>query len=259
MKVVILWNIVLMIYKLVVYQSLSNPIKESIKNVILRGDFFQFWFFGAILIIYLILPILHKHIYSKENRYNKFMIGLFVINILIDILIIIAKMHNRRIYVTGELQFVRIWTWIFYFSLGGYYSKYGSKIKISMKTEILILVLIIAIQTLYQIFMWKLIYHEVQMSLTYDNIITMIYCYLVFDILMKVKIERWSNDILKELSECTLGVYIVHLKIVLTLNQINPNNEIHITILIFVLTILNSNILVYIIRKVPILNQLVKL
>ncbi len=258
-KIIILWNIVLMIYKIIVYQNLSNPFKESIKNIFLRGDFFQFWFFGAIIIIYFILPILHKNIFTKEKIYKYFMIVLFFINIIVDIGIITGKLNNIRTYATNELQFVRIWTWLFYFSLGGYYSKYGSRIRISIKKEILILILIIIVQIAYQSFMGKWIYHEVQMSLTYDNIITMLYCYIMFDILMKKSIKENRIILIKELSNNTLGVYIIHLKIVLSLNSINSTNSVFMTSIIFILTIVISNIIVYLVRKVPMVNQLVNL
>ena len=59
------WTLIIWIYK---RDFSENPIKKVLGSLLQRGYFFQFWFFGALILIYLCLPILKKVLKSK-NQY----------------------------------------------------------------------------------------------------------------------------------------------------------------------------------------------
>ena len=43
------------------------PVKKIAASLIQKGYFFQFWFFGSLILIYLCLPILKKILHSKRS------------------------------------------------------------------------------------------------------------------------------------------------------------------------------------------------
>lgn len=43
-----------------------NPIKKLIGSLVQKGYFFQFWFFGALILIYICLPVLKQFLNKKK-------------------------------------------------------------------------------------------------------------------------------------------------------------------------------------------------
>ncbi len=58
------WNIIVWLFK---RDFTVNPIKKIVGSLVQKGYFFQFWFFGALILIYLCLPILRKFLNSKRR------------------------------------------------------------------------------------------------------------------------------------------------------------------------------------------------
>ena len=75
------WNIIVWLFK---RDFTVNPIKKIVGSLIQKGYFFQFWFFGALILIYLCLPILSKFLNSKR-RYLYILALLIVIGFIVEL------------------------------------------------------------------------------------------------------------------------------------------------------------------------------
>lgn len=118
-----LWNVVYwMVYSIWDIYSAEEQVnlmllliklpKEIIKSLVQKGYCWQFWYLGALLLIYLSLPILC----NIPKKYNKAIcMVLFVICMNMEIISIILGWPIQ----SKIIQTFRIWTWLFYFFLGG--------------------------------------------------------------------------------------------------------------------------------------------
>ena len=80
-----------------------------------KGLFFHFWYLGAMIILYLLCPLLHKLIKRNPQLFIGLTICLGVINILLDVM----QLIEGRQFVLNVVQTLRIWIWLFYFMSGG--------------------------------------------------------------------------------------------------------------------------------------------
>lgn len=123
----------ILVYKLVFYgayilksiivgtqRTLSEILMEAIQStgydllfcMVQRGDFFIYWFFGALIILYLLYPLIHM-LCQNRMAYLMVLTGLCIV----EIAIMFANLHNEFEHsIPGAL---RQWNWLFYFMLGG--------------------------------------------------------------------------------------------------------------------------------------------
>ncbi|EFV99970.1 hypothetical protein HMPREF9421_0508 [Streptococcus australis ATCC 700641] len=112
-----IWSLIIWIYK---RDFSENPIRIILDSLIQKGYFFQFWFFGALIIIYLCLPILKKFL-NSINRYL----------LILTLLVIIGLMFELTNYLLQKpvqfyvIQTFRLWTWFFYYILGGFLAQFN--------------------------------------------------------------------------------------------------------------------------------------
>ena len=83
----------------------TNPIKKIVGSLLQKGYFFQFWFFGALILIYLCLPILRKFLNSKRS-FLYILSSLLTIGLIFELANIILQMPLQS-YV---IQTFRLWT-----------------------------------------------------------------------------------------------------------------------------------------------------
>ncbi len=118
-KIVFFWNCILYVIKLGKALALDKIfsikllafVKEFLKSFVQKGAMWQFWYLGALLIIYLLLPFL-----SKLNQHSKRVV--LLICGIISIAIQIASFQCGKPMQKYVTQTFRIWTWLFYFLLG---------------------------------------------------------------------------------------------------------------------------------------------
>ena len=72
-------------------------------------------YLGAMIILYLLCPLLHKLIKRNPQLFIGLTICLGVINILLDVM----QLIEGRQFVLNVVQTLRIWIWLFYFMSGG--------------------------------------------------------------------------------------------------------------------------------------------
>jgi putative acetyl transferase len=143
----------------------TNPIKKIVGSLLQKGYFFQFWFFGALILIYLCLPILKKFLNSKRSY-------LYILSLLISIGLIfeLANVVLQMPLQSYFIQTFRLWTWFFYYILGGLVAQFDKEIiKKGFKRWMkVVAVLLLLISPVILFFLAKTIYHNLFAEYFYD-------------------------------------------------------------------------------------------
>ena len=82
LTIVFVWNMLIWMIK---RDFNVNPLMKIIGSLIQEGYAYQFWFFGSLIIIYLILPIVKK-LLEKDYSYSVILLILIVIGIVIEMI-----------------------------------------------------------------------------------------------------------------------------------------------------------------------------
>lgn len=197
------WNIIYSCVYLIINQQFINPIELMIRNFWQKDFFGHFWFLYSIIIIYMVLPFI-KQIFQKLSR------GVFL-TVIVIILMISIDFGNVLIQY-NITQSLRIWTWFGYFLLGGVLGNEKIKRKIYKVIEIrlgmisLIMFSIIIIWVQYFLGFKKL--HIYLAEYHYDNIFTILWVSSIFILINLINMEM--NLVIKTISKCTMGIYIIH-------------------------------------------------
>lgn len=86
----------------------------TLGSLVQKGSFGIFWYFGAMMIIYLLLPILHR--LFTYHRYS-FILLTIVLGIACNVIFALNFLGTH--IENNTIQTFRLWNWIFYFNLGG--------------------------------------------------------------------------------------------------------------------------------------------
>lgn len=203
--VVFFWNMLIWVLKADFY---SNPIRKTLGSLLQRGYFYQFWFFGALILIYLLLPIIRK-ILKRNNGYIILLLVLTIIGIFIEIINTFILHEPLQQYIP---QTFRIWTWLFYYIMGGFLGEINiRKIEINnISKGVIILLLFLSPFILFYIS--KNIYHNIYAEYFYDSILIKVLSIGLFIIFVKKGDGcgfRYSK-LVTEASSLIMGVFIIH-------------------------------------------------
>ena len=123
-RVVLLWSAPVALFAEITKSALGRAENVSVA-IIFRNSFCypffqkgymgQFWYIGTMIILYLLLPILHKVIYGRKNRW----VIIWVTFVLVSIGIQIGSLFVGAPLQKNVIQTCRLWTAIQYFLLGG--------------------------------------------------------------------------------------------------------------------------------------------
>lgn len=166
------------------------------------GSFFQegyypvFWYFGAMIIVYLLYPLINKLHQIKELYLLTFIILAIIQNC--------AFVSNLIGLGESDIPItLRFWNWIFYFMLGGFMKNYSVD-----RNLILITTGILIISTLFTRKWLDPYIHNYDISLFYSSPIVIAYACSAFLLLLTFRIK--DSLFIKECSILFLPVYAIH-------------------------------------------------
>lgn len=252
--VVFVWNILIWIVK---RDFNANPLKKIAGSLIQKGYFPQFWFFGALIIIYLVLPMIKK-VLEKNNSYFIILLILIVIGLIVEIINTFVIHKPLQQYIP---QTFRVWTWFFYYILGGYLGRINVKeIRLNIFGKAIFGVLFITSPViLYQLA--KNYYHNIFAEYFYDSVIVKIVSIGLF--ILFVKIEKniifKNNELIVMISSLTMGVYIVHTYILAQVMKYIDISVGYNTIIILIITLCISFFISRIIWSIKYFRVLLKI
>jgi len=188
-----------------------NPIPEIVLNLFFqKGFFWHFWFFGALILIYLVFPLLDR-LYLHKQKYFIILSGILILTqCATDALNIyhIIK-YNDAIYRHIPQAF-----WLenhfSYFILGGLLKLIKPRITKSIAIGSIFLLYGIAIA--YQLFIEKHFYPGIKCEFFHDNPIiiclsTILFIYI--SNIQQIKIKN-SRKIISTLASSVMVIYIIH-------------------------------------------------
>jgi surface polysaccharide O-acyltransferase-like enzyme len=261
--VVFLWNLIISLMRLLLNSEFTNPVYETIKNLFQRGYFWQFWFFGALIIIYILLPFIHK--YFKVTKIAVVLTIVFVAtSILIDFASSIRSYYGMPIIQIEINQTLRLWTWLAYYMLGGLIGKsdiLGLITKhISATANVIIMILMTIITNVYQYMIGKNLFKIPYAEYFYDNIFTFLWVFSLFILVIRInQFEGKLGKIAAAISSNSMGIYIIHVTVIKMMDQSNIFNTPVLNIGLIIIVFFISLVFSAIICKLPIVSKLVKI
>ncbi|MDS8433997.1 acyltransferase family protein [Streptococcus pneumoniae] len=247
------WSFIVWLFK---RDFTTNPIKKIVGSLIQRGYFFQFWFFDALILIYLCLPILRQFLNSKRSYLYSLSL-LMTIGLIFELSNILLQMPIQ----TYVIQTFRLWTWFFYYLLGGYIAQFTieeieSRFKNWMK---IVSILLLLISPIILFFIAKTIYHNLFAEYFYDTLFVKVSTLGIFLTILMLTLNENRRESIVSLSNQTMGVFIIHTYIMKVWEKVLGFNFVGAYLLFALFTLSVSFIIVGMLMKIPYFNRIVKL
>ena len=247
------WNIIVWLFK---RDFTVNPIKKIVGSLIQKGYFFQFWFFGALILIYLCLPILSKFLNSKR-RYLYILALLIVIGFIVEL----ANIFFQRPLQTHVMQTFRLWTWFFYYILGGYIAQFNvDNLKYRFKNWMKIVsMLLVLISPIILFFLAKNTYHNLFSEYFYDILFVKFTSLGIFLMVLTLSLNENGSKWIVSLSNQTMGVFVIHTYVMKIWEKLIAFSFTGAYLWFAIFTLSISFIVIGILMRIPYLNRIVKL
>jgi surface polysaccharide O-acyltransferase-like enzyme len=233
-------------------QKLSNPFSNTVNNLFFQsGRFGQFWFLGALIIIYISFPLLDRTFINGKKYFEITAIILIGLQIFVDGINIYYSINYNKVFQELIPQTFRIESHLSYFLIGGIVRKYNNKLRKYASLPLICIVYLISIY--YQFYMIKTIYPNLHCEYFYNSIITIILSVSIFVYIINKNIK---SDIIVKISKLTMLIYIIHPFII---NLYNKYIEININMIKLLSVFLISTIISSVITKIPYTKRLYKI
>ena len=210
LRICFFWELLHAIISFVVMGEIRNFVLSFFMDFIQQGLFYHFWFFGALIILYAIMPLLSKMLTCNYKLYVMILMGLMIACISVDALQYILK----STFVDYIPQTFRLWIWIFYFMLGGVIKKNKKRIIEHYVPKWLQLTTIFGAFSI--LFVWMMItriaYNRLYVAALYGGIPTIVCVSIAIVTAIRIKNNRdFSNNIIYAvISRTPMGIYIFH-------------------------------------------------
>ena len=254
LSIVFLWNFIFSVLYLVLKHNFLNPVMMTFQCLFFQKGIFQhLWFFGAMIINLLLAPIIHK-IISHKNGYCFCISTMFCCCMIIYLGSLIIHKHINNFFP----QTFRVWTWLFYFVIGGYFGKHKQYLnKINIKIYFLITIILMLTFPLYHVYARENINYDSPYIDPY-GIVTNINLFIFIN-RIKFDINSKFTNLIIQFSTLSMGCYIIHCPIRDVIYQYLGYTYPWLTIIIWVILILISYTLALLINKIKFINRLIKL
>ena len=173
--------------------------KDPLGAFVMGGAFWQFWYFGAMCLIYLLYPFINK-LYNKRPKWFVCLLGCLII---ICAVIYLLNITTPGVFEKKLPQPFRIWNWLMYFCLGGIIKKHSKRIGWKW-------VFLLAFAYCTQLAIVKHINPNMFKSdYNFASPLTLLYIYCLFQALNHLDVQKISKSITL-LSPLFLPVYTIH-------------------------------------------------
>ena len=247
------WSIIVWLFK---RDFAVNPIKKIVGSLLQKGYFFQFWFFGALILIYLCLPVL-KTVINSKRKYVYILSLLVAIGFIVELANIFLQMPIQ----THVMQTFRLWTWFFYYLLGGYIAQFNvEKLKYRFKNWMKIVsILLVLISPIILFFLAKNTYHNLFAEYFYDILFVKFTSLGIFLTIFSLSLHENGSKWIVSLSNQTMGVFIIHTYVMKILEKLIDLSFAGAYLWFSIFTLSISFIVVGILMRIPYFNRIVKL
>jgi len=252
-----LWTCIYDVVRLVTGHSMYNPIYETATAMFWqKGTFYQFWFFGSLIILYMLTPVLSKQVQKKNII---FLIALIILCAVIDLISTRYALSYGRSVQEYVRQPLRLWTWVLYYYMGGLLRNLKIDISVIRKTKMGTVPIIILL-VCYEYFIGHRLCGIDLVEYFYDNLLMIGGVCAIFVVLSSVHITNTKLiKVVNFISPLIMGVYILH---IFFYRMIQPFYGFEIPVLNVCLCIcifITSLVATATIKKIPYIQKLVDL
>ena len=266
LHVVLLWGalggMAVFLHGIVVHKSLYaivyGVLKMLLGGLLQKGFFWQFWFFGALLIVYAVSLFISRM--KTQSR-----IALWAICFLIGEIMQISSMYVGASVQSYIIQTLRVWSWMQYFLLGGFIPMLLGYVKhVSLNKHVMALLIWIACLLCYQFYVGTFILNpaagKVQFAeYFYDSFFDVIWLVLLFSFVMRLNLGEKSKCVIGFFNPLLMGIYIIHPFVLRLFNHfVTITMPVQAAFLFFFVLIVSS-ILVKFMQQIPLANKLIRL
>lgn len=242
-----IWSLIIGLLLTIKNKEILMPLK-IFGGVFIQKEFLRLlWFLISLAIVYFLTPML-RNIKNKK----RFLIILTIVSSLIFISNHFLKIHLNTDIDQLIFQPYRLWTWIYYYFLGGYLKNIKFK-----KTNITKLLLITSISIAYEYFMSKYFIYNSYAELFYDSILIKVWVIETYKFVMSIKIN--NKDVIELLSSLTFSVYLLQIFLLYIVDKIHIEHIWYFNIIETILSIIVLFACSYIISKTKYIKKIFNL
>ena len=254
-RVVVCWNAVIAILKVLkaflargsVMMDLLNFPLVCIKCLVQKGMLWHFWYLGALLVIYLMLPLLTRVAYKKKL--------LLVCTCGIAVTLEFVSYWLGYPVQKYIIQTFRLWTWLFYFMLGSEMNRMKQWISehFSVGAHTIIFVIYTLLLLGFQLYVGTYLLTEgtkrLHAEYFYDSLFEVGWIILLFSMIQRISISEYVKRLISFSSSLTMGVYVIHPLVIRILTKIMHAESMPTAVAFWVLTLLGSAVSTWAINK----------
>ena len=257
LKIVVCWNLLIILPVMVLRHKFVNPIRLCVNCLFQKGYLWHFWYFGALIIIYLALPLTHHLIKNRPLLHLILVVILVLISVTISIMSMVRGYSIQK-YVP---QTLRIWTWLMFFLFGGLCttSYFDKLLNIPLWLHSVLTAVFAFINNIVEKKVVLYLIHERIADLFYDDITSIIWYCLLFTLLLRVSLSALVKKAATCIEPLTLGIFIIHPILLAGASSVYTPSGTLSAVIFFVLITLLSGIVSFIMRRVVIIRELIRL
>lgn len=256
LRIVVCWNILIMIPVLILRHKFMNPLSLCTRSLFQQGYLWHFWFFGSLILVYLVLPVLHKWLH---NRPKTLLVSCLFLMLLCVFLSIFSMVRGYSIQMFVP-QTLRLWTWLFYFLFGGLCT---IKKNISIRRfPLWVHAFTVFILAFINNFCIKKIglylVHARLADLFYDNISSILWYTITFLFFLRIPIRgKAVKSIISILSPLTTGIFILHPIFLAGLSVFYMPTSTWNAVSLWIILVILSGLATYLINKIPVVRSII--
>lgn len=242
-----------------VYRELREFWVSFVLDFFQKGLFYHFWYMGALILVYLYMPLADKLYRRSERGYLAVLLILGLVNTGLDIAAILTKNH----VVEALPQNLRIHFWYFYAMLGGWIARNPQAVSnLAKKLRLWHVCAALAAFWGYMYITGYHIYGILKIEASNGALIVQLTAFVLFVYSLKLTFSAKAERCIGFLGSLTMGIYIMHPFVLAVLNKFIPaftQGSGTMNLLFWVATTIVSSIGTMVVQKIPVLNRLLKL
>lgn len=243
----------------VAYREIRPFVQSWLLDFFQQGLFYHFWYMGALIFMYLVMPLLDKLMQRSPTTYRNILIGLSVFNGVLDLILMFT---GSRILMSIP-QSLRLHFWLFYAMLGGWIARNPEPVaKLRSKLRLWHVLAVLGTAILYVRYLGRWAYGGTELELFYGSAVVQLCSFVVFVYGQGLKLSDRSGKRVVYLGSLTMGIYIMHPFVLAVLNKFVPaftQGGAAMNLLFWIATTVICGIGTMILQKIPLLNRLLKL
>lgn len=171
-------------------------------------DFGVFWFLHTMIIIYIALPVIH-HLYKRCPYLLLVLLGGFTITLDAFNIIDIQYFGAEKFVDASIMQSLRLWTWTFYYLMGGVIYESYEKINLNRLTQYIIVLITSIIAVGYMYWMFFATTDIVNGEYAYTSLSMMLWSSSLMVFFLNTNFSR-GKVVINQLVNMLIPIYALH-------------------------------------------------